>query len=430
MNCFFNTILSLIFGCAFLFTSCTRTHAFRDSYLAPYQAGDLVIAEQTLNKALKDSLSQRDFKRNSDSVWMLLDRGTIRFAEGKAEEAIQDYQLAIEAIDYYNQSSTHDTLSQYILQDDQAAYAGDPYEQILARVYFALSLAHSGDYSNAHALLRQAEAIQQRFHGSHDNPLAKYLLALFSERNNDLSNAKILYEQVQGLLDCQVPIPNFKTNDATLIILCHNGNIPRKLSSTCQGTVVSAVLLEQILKASNHKLDPAWSSYTGIPIPVLYQPPFSRPVCLYAAVDKEAKPFTPMLNVAALAEKELKLKTPVIAARALARMIIRRAAIGYVQEQDRNLGALADLGMLLANLNTSADTRSWSTLPSSIDLTRFALPQGVHKIAIKDAAGSFSTDPLEVNLQAQDLCIVHIFNLHPGITTVIIPEKFQNKKPL
>lgn len=317
MNNFKPFAFNLFFGCAFLVTSCTRTYAFKDSYIATYQSGHLGEAEKIVSEAFPNSLKQDNYKRSNNAVWMLLDRATIRFAKGNSHEAIADYKLAIEAIDYYNQHSTADSAKQLLLQDDAAAYAGSHYEQILARIYFALALMDFGDSSNAHALLRQAESVQQKINGSLflPNPLAKYLLALFSEQSNDKSNAELLYKQTAFLTSSPLDLPQALPANATLVILCHNGNAPTKISSTCPASVVSAVMLEEILRASNHKLDPAWSSYTGIPIPVLYQAPFSKPNSFCVSVDGQTKMLTPLLNITSLAHTELTHQTPLIAAR-------------------------------------------------------------------------------------------------------------------
>jgi len=425
-------VFVLLTGCAVLASSCTRPYPFKDSYITTYQEGLLVKAEKIASKAFPNSLNQEDYKKNKDAVWMLLDRATIRFAQGNSAAAIADYKLAIEAIDYFNQYSSRDTAKQFLLQDDAAAYAGPYYEQILARIYFALALMDSGDISNAHALLRQAESFQQKLNGSSysPNPLAKYLLAVFSEQANDKSNAELLYSQTTSLISSPLDLPRSQRGNATLLVLCHNGNAPIKISSTCSASVVSAVMLEEILRASNHKLDPAWSSYTGIPIPILYQAPFSAPIALYAAVDNQTNKLAPVLNIASLAHNELQQQTPLIAARGLARMIMRRAAIGCAQEQNRDLGAILDIGMLIANLNTKADTRSWSTLPASIDLTRFSLSPGKHSVSFSSPDGCFSKQTMEVQLEPNDLCIINVFVLHPGITTIVVPKKFHSTQPL
>lgn len=432
-NQFVNRVrYAIILGCAATAAGCTRDYAFKESYIKTYQNGHLATAEDTASRAFSASLSQNNYKADKDSVWKLLDRATIRFAQGKSKKAIADYQLALEAIDYYNQYSANDTAEQLILQDDKAAYAGPYYEQILARIYFALALMDQGDSSNAYALLRQAEFFHQKLDGysAATEPLAKYLLALFSEQSNDLSNAELLYKQVESLMSNPLDLPKINSDSATLVILCHNGNVPTKISSTCAASVVSTASLEKILLATNHKIDPAWSSYTGIPIPALHQPIFSTPVRMYASVNQQTKYLSPLLNIATLAQNEVKQQAPLIAARGVARMIIRRATVGCAQEQNRDLGTLVDFGMLLANLNTKADTRSWSTLPASIDLARFSLPPGRHCVSIATTENFLSGQMLEIELNANDLCIVNIFALHPGITTIVVPKKFYILNPV
>ncbi len=91
------------------------------------------------------------------------------------------------------------------------AYAGEDFEQVLARVYFALALIQAGDYGNAYAILRQAEELQQGLRERYDRccatsdfhlpdlTFAKYLFALLLEKQGDKSNACLLYQQSGAL---------------------------------------------------------------------------------------------------------------------------------------------------------------------------------------------------------------------------------------
>ncbi len=64
---------------------------------------------------------------------------------------------------------------------------------------------------------------------------------------------------------------------------------------------------------------------------------------------------------------------PVIAASGVARLMLRRGLVAACSKHDRDLGLVMDIGMLVANMLTTADTRSWGTLPLSIDGARMML---------------------------------------------------------
>lgn len=436
----FKSIISVII-CLAILTSCSSQLARREEYIASYQCGSFQQSDAILCKAIDNSLPQENYRKSKDAVWLLLDRATERFATGRIEEAISDYDLALQAIDYYNQDDSPEKVGQFLLEDGIAAYPGEDFEQILARVYFALALLHQGDMGNAQALLRQAEDVQQRKQENYrnhrltrefnlvDNPVAKYLLACLAEKNGDFSNAEILYQQTANLLGrgglCPELHPNHPHSDScTLLIVGHNGNAPLKVSEFSDASVASAFALEMIL-CSNH-IDPAISSMTGIPVPALVQSRASFPVPLAATVNSCQKALFPLCNVTAVAAQQLKERMPIIVARGVARMLSRRTAVAFASEQNSDLGAVVDLAMLIANASTAADIRTWGTLPSSIDLARFDLPPGRHTLTLR--INNQFIPPFvayyDLHLKPEDLCVINIFNIHPGVHTVHIPKRF------
>lgn len=312
-------------------------------------------------------------------------------------------------------------------------------ENILARVYFALALLHEGEISNATALLRQAEEMQLKQQDmlsnayctgsfSYENGLAKYLLAMALEQQGDTSNARILYGKAEKINGCLPPIielyPVDKNNAATLLCICHNGNVPFKISATCPASVASAAALE-ILLASQH-INPACSSFTGIPVPALCQYPYSHPRQTSMQIAGVNTPLIPFYDVAAATYAELEYKKPLIVARGVARFLLRRSAVAYAQQQDPCVGAIVDFGLFLINSNTQVDTRSWDTLPSSIDLARYTLPPGIHHITLTVQRPGYYpyTTTLPIKVQTHDLVVINIFNIHPNLTVTLIPSRF------
>lgn len=412
-----------------LLCSCGSHLVQRDELLVTYQYGNLTCAEQKLTHQIDSQLPNDDFRRSKDAVCLLLDRATIRLASGETDGSIHDYQLAIEALDYYNQDSPAEILAKTVLQDSVAAYQGAGFEQVLARLYFAVALLQQGDRNNAFAILRQGEELQQQLRERYastsftkdyqltDNALMKYLFAAVLEKQGDISNAEILYRQSAELT--AGPKANSSKEKATILVLCHNGNVPRKVSSISDGSVASAVALEYIFCTLN--IPPAFSTMTGIPVPRLFQTPDSEPVPAIACCDGISHTLIPMYDIANTAYHNLQQEMPVIAARGVARLAMRRAAVAYAAERDPYLGLFADMGVLIANVSTEADIRAWSTLPSTIDLARYDIDAGVHTLSIQ--LPRFSQE-FQIQLKPHDLCVINVFHIHPGVTSVLVPPQF------
>lgn len=442
MMIFYNRLIAFcsLASLSLLCTSCSSTIlAQRSSYLSAYHAGDLTEAECQLNAIVKEEIPAGQYIESKEASWLLLDRATTRFAMGKTDEAIGDYAKAMESLDYYAQESSAERVAQLLVQDETGAYQADDFEQVLARVYFALALLHEGDESNAYALLRQAEEYIQerrciytripfmRQYQLPDNGLSKYLFALLLDKRGDHSNADILFQQASYL------IPKTQTNhsyhcrkgqQATVLVLCHNGNVPRKVSATSPGSVASMAALEFLL--ATKRVDPAWSTLTGIPVPTLKRSAASSPMPTYAEIDGVNQPAMPVYSVCYAAEAELQQKMPIIVARGAARLLMRRCAVGYFQEQDPTLGMLADFTMFMINDQTKADTRSWTTLPAFIDAVRFDLEPGSHQLTLRvyDPYLGLNQKHFSLQLEPHDLCIIHVFNIHPGITRILIPHRY------
>lgn len=436
-------LVSLLVLILFCVTSCSPSIlAQRGPYLQAYHEGDLDQAETHLDKLMQKTKTKISYQHSKEASWLLLDRATLHFAMGKVDEAVNDYAQAIESLDYYDQSLPAEKCAQLLLQDDTAAYQASDFEQVLARVYFALALLHQGDESNAYALLRQAEEYQQekryfyakvpftRDYRLTDNGLSKYLFALLLEKRGDLSNARLLYQQANQLIPCAHEVPcqlTRKAQQATVLIICHNGNVPYKVSATSIASVASACALECLLATQN--IDPAWSTLSGIPVPALRDWSGSYPFPAYAQLDGVQHPLLTFYSVGQAAREELNQKMPVIVARGVARLLMRRYTVGYLDRQDPCLGMLADLTMCIVNDNTRADTRSWTTLPAFIDVARFDVEPGRHQLNLQIYENQNpEIKTVNLTLAPHDLCIIHIFNIHPGVRQVLIPFRYLIKQ--
>lgn len=426
----------LIIGMSLLLAGCSPLSKTRESYIAAYQANDFDCAEALLDKTIQKEIPEDKIDRSVNSVLLFADRGCLKFAEGDAKGAIQDFQCALDALDYYRDITIMDTACQILTQDDSAPFTGDDFEQLLVRIYFAMTLMQDGDYSNAYALLRQAEEWSQErmelYRKSpvteslkvYENPLGKYLFAALLEKKGDLSNSRILYEQTSTLTNGVINPPETNENFATVLVVNHNGNAPFKYTEFTDASQISLLALEAFLGATNNQF--CLSSIYGLPTPALAYYFNSDPIPTRLKVNNCPIPLLPIFDVDCARESELKERMPIIIARGAARCILRRTIVASAGRQDPMLGMACDIGMLVANVNTQADTRELSFLPRQFELARVDVEPGCTKIEIEVASPFGPGKTIRtLRLKARDLAIVHIFNIHPGVTRVLIPPHFQ-----
>lgn len=386
-----------------------------------YYLGNFEQADEKITKRME--------KERKDSVLLYLNRAMARFADGKGQEAILDFQKALEEIDFFQQELFADFAGQLLIDDSQAPYKADDFEQSLARLYFALSLFYANDESNAFAILRQSEEEDQKKRLAYscdplaqnfyigDNLLQKILFSYLLEKRGDRSNADILRDQIGVIL------PSFSPDKSLLIVVCHNGLAPRKISTLSSSAMASAYALEMILGSQGY--EQAISSPFGIALPELCSPLAHFPIPITFQVGEQSRQLRTYCDIGFLAEQELRHKMPVIAAKAAARAIIRRALVGCAKEKDKDLGAWVDLGLLIANVCTQADTRSWNTLPMTIDAAFVQVEPGFHELNFQASLHDYcyNSSRHHISVQKGEICIINVFNLHPGITKIIIPNK-------
>lgn len=407
--------------------------------MSEYRGGDMGVAVSTMDRCIAKSVGGKDPLRCHDSPWMFLDRATLRWVQGDLEGAIDDYRTALRALDYFDQESDSEQAVEIALGEMSGAYMAPPFEHVLARCYLALTLFELGDEHNAYALLRQAEEWQQQrraeLRGSLgdgtellvENPFSKWLFATALEKRGDYSNAAILRQDVQRLLQRhELPFtvlsdnpPYHRPDAATVVVICHNGSVPFRVSETCPESLWASAAVELALTAEG--LDPAASVYTGFEVPQLERRVASRPIYVRACVGEQTKVLSPCFDVDAAAESQLAYELPGLIAKATLRHALRRGAVAATRRADSSVGAVADFAVLMWNLSTHADTRSWVSLPCQIDVARFDLPPGRHRIEL-EAQGCGQLPGATLDLPANAFSIIHIFSLQPGRTIVRYPK--------
>jgi hypothetical protein len=358
----------MIYFCLLLLL-CSCSHYYQEA-ATQLQNGCFEEAEKNLSKA------DQHYTASKEAALLLLSRAMVYFQSGDLLKSTNDFEKALDAIDYYKQISIPEIAGQTIIQDSIAAYVPPPFEESLARFYQALSFLHLGQEDNAAATLYYLE------NHAEQNPLTTYLLATLFQRRGD-SNARVLYSRL-----------NVEARKGNVLLVHHRGIAAQKKTAIAPMSIVCAAHVEAILKMND--LKPALSSLAGVPIPVLLTT--ARPTNILT-VDRRSQPPIVSFDIDTAAEEHLDKEMPWTAARAAARLLIRRGLVASTKEEAQ---PFVDFAMLISNLVTQADTRSWTTLPSCIDLYHLNLEPGPHQIQ----AGK---QTVIITVKSQDLTIIEIF---------------------
>ncbi len=391
------------------------------TYSTGFSAIESHLAVQNYEAALKALDSQSRAAR--DQVLYLLDKGMLlrmRRDYAGSNEALEAAKKLMEEL--YGLSLREQTLT-FVINDATTSYVGEEFEQVLVHLYKAFNYIDLRQLDAARVEALQVD-IKLRQIGERipdnkytEDAFARYLTGLIYEELGEWSDALIAYRKAYEAYQKYqkyygVAVPRFLQEDllrltqrqglndeleryqrsfgisrwqtaqeraqhGELVFLLHNGLVPIKRENA----------LNVIDPKSGHLVRISLPTYENRPAPVRA----ARVRVGDSTVDTEVAE-----DLSAIARRTLESKMPGITARALARAAIKAAAAKEARKaaRDRSDDNSALAAALLSFaveattvLTERADTRSWLTLPSNIQLARLPLPPGTYTIRVELLAG-------------------------------------------
>lgn len=368
--------------------------------------GDWVAdLEQQIVRGAPDEALQILAKRrlpSRDAVLEHLNKGMLLRMDGRFAASNSAFEAAKRLMDALEATSLHEQAGALTINDSMRSYIGDPYERVLLHVYVALNYLDLGDLDGARveALQLDVRLNQLADDGYPEDAFARYFTGMIYEALQEWDDAMIAYrrayeayrvyppalampvpdflrhdllrltrrlgmhaEQQQYLqqFSWQPPVPDTGQRDnGELIFLLHSGLAPVKREAA-SGAVTE--------------------SGQAVTIALPYYVP-RRPTIRAARLRiNDAATTTELVeNVNTLAIASLDKQQPAILARAIARAALKSKAVRETRKNDEALGFIVNVAGVVTE---RADTRSWSTLPSQIDVARLMLPPGHYDLAVE-----------------------------------------------
>ena len=333
----------------------------------------------------------------------------------------------------YAASISENALS-FIVNDATVSYAGDGYEQVLVHLYMALNYLELGQLDEARVEALQVDIklreIGEKIPGDEftEDAFSRYLTGLIYEDMGEWSDAMIAYRKAYEAYkkyqaNYGLAMPDLLKRD--LLRLAHRlglkneaGKYVREFGSDAsqeegilpehEGELVyvlnnglAPIKRERIINATapsssvrvdagtpNKQKSPALPMMVTIALPY-YQ---SRPnEILRARISVSGRQASTQImeDIDAIARASLSARMPAITARTIARAIAKGAiqkSVDRAGKSRNNDPAVELLGSLLVRVaavaTERADTRSWLTLPSNIQLARLSLPPGSYNVSV------------------------------------------------
>lgn len=415
--------------CAFSLFSCTSFTKKRSEYYWYLANANPQLALQKLENATVG---------RKDQVLYELDKAMLLRLVGDFAASNALLESAKQNIKRLSAISISENLASVTINEMGRSYIGQPFEQILIYVYKTLNFLALGDIAGARVEVLQADAklrewsAAAEWEGVNASITMRYLSGIVFEMHQEWSEALIAYRKAYEVFEENSIVPphylqkdllrlthyldlkneylhyleqfsidekSFNLthhNQSELIILFHQG-----LVSRIYGQVVS-------------NFSPDINNYVQIAIPVYSTelPPVWHSQIQVA--DKTARTMV-LQNIDRQARNNLALRTPGITARAMVRVLAKKSAAHNANKEDAFAGFLVGLAGILTE---QADTRSWTSLPATVQIARLAIREGRHAlsatIANSDRGGDLQIFEEMIAITSNEKKVISIHDITAG----------------
>lgn len=387
---------------------------------------NLLLGRADLARATAEEKDQRE-----DDVLASLNKGMLRRITGDYAGSNRIFEIAKQNMESLYGISITDSAASVTINDAVRDYKGDRYEQVLLHAYMAMNYLQLGELDAARVEMLQADVKMMEWGEQPDeDPFVRYFSGIIFEALGEHDQALVAYRKawniyastyaaqsvgapdllkrdlmrllaLQGLRDeynkrkAEFGLANFKPIKAKgdvgeLIVILNNGLAPIRTESAIM------------------TYSPEVQSNVRVAFPVYESSP-KRANSARLQVHRKRVDLETVENIDSLARKALDQDMPLVMARAIARAVVKYQSQKNAQEQS----ALAGFLLTVTNLATErADTRSWTTLPHEIQMTRLQLPAGQQQVSIEilNAAGQL-VDVIDAEV-----------DIKPGKTTFLTPH--------
>ena len=380
-------------GCA---TYADRLAEVRQEFII----GELAKANQAVEKGMK---------RRPDRDVLKLDHAIIQLAEGKPKDAEQTLREVRDRFDHLQQKAVGEKALSMLTDANREAYHGEDYEQVLVRVFLALSnLMGDGQDAGAYALQvadKQQQIIAAGVDDQGNNPKAAYQrVAMGAYLNGALREATHNnYDDVQrscAMVCSWQPDFPFARQDleraqhghhsapgnGVLYVIALVGVGPHKEETIEIPSTVALLIADRIISALGKQSLPP--TIAPIKVPRVVPSPHDVGSVGVAVDGRPIGQTATITDIGRMAVDQHEAVFPRIMAEAVVRRVVKKSVVYGVKEfsgveKDTFPSFALDLLGVAWEATESADTRCWGLLPDKIQVLRIELPAGQHQILLQ-----------------------------------------------
>jgi uncharacterized protein len=382
--------------------------------------GNAKVALEVYNAALEvESAKDLPSDVTGDNALLLLERSSVLQQLGTHDLSSRDLEVAdkqVEMLDFSR--GTLDEIGRFIFSDDTGPYKAPPYEKLMINTMNMVNYLVRGNLNGARIEARRFAVMQKYLDGNEEAGAAmlgagSYLAGFIFEKSNDPQSAMLYYdealrhgefptlneaivrlskraafrspriEKVLSSASAQEPVDE---DSAEVLVVVSYGRVPAKvalrlpigLALVAAGDSMPADKAAEANRLAAQGLV-TWVNFPSMPKPsVRYTAPVVKLQSALLPNDS--------MQIDELAVDAWKSGRGLVIASAITRTVSRVIAGKAIEKAsgDSALGLVLSLGTqaTLTAVDTP-DTRSWTTLPARMSLTRVRVPAGKHSLTIQ-----------------------------------------------
>lgn len=429
-------------------TGCSNVARFQPRLNEYHGRGDYAGAA-----ALLDSEPTREAYGDKSGLLWHMERGSVALAAGDPDLAVKRFGTAEAASAYNYDPSRGDVFTMWALNDAEATFVAQPYEDMYINVFKTLAYLEQGKvdgFATAEALrqLRKAEHLRDvygkymQMSGAQDragvlktekakqglsvkdagqfveSPLGAYLSCVtfmaVDERNNQELAARRLIDaikqqqQIVGPVNAAdfEPMASLRRDDVNVLVVALTGRGPIKTESRLR-----APLLDMVVDIPYPRLTMQPSSITGVMLEV------------EGAADAPGR-LSLVEDLASVSAENYRRAEPAIYSRTLVRVagklgLVAGASVAAHQGDRKDNYTLAAVtavvGVLAVQATEKADLRSWVFLPGQARVMLAKLAPGQHRVRmVYELAGGGTVREEWKTIEVRDKGLTTVIGYNPS----------------
>jgi hypothetical protein len=398
-----------------------------------FAARNYAKAAETVEQAKSKNLYQE-----KDLVLYHLERGTSYHFARKHSESIKAFGAAEIAIDENFTKKISNAAKSLLLNDNQLAYDGEPYEDIYLNAFKSLDFVHQGNIDGALVEARRMaykmenlevkyKGMAQAFDKGKDeknakrkieqgklniqaSPLSHFLTTVYFAKTEKEDNARIEFTRLSKAISEQGTLYKLPQPDMSALEVI---TAPEKYNVMIVGFSGRApVKIQEDIRIQ----DDVSNTYIKFSLPKLQKTKSQVKTVRIALENGQTVGLMPIEKMDEVVEELFNVKRPIIytrtVIRAVGKQVANAAASKAIGKENELAGDIFKLaGQIAGEASEKADLRGWQTLPGMAHVQVLSLPKGTHLLKVEyvsDAGIVLFTEPytVEVTGDAYELKLV------------------------